>query len=117
MRNQDPGMIILEMNGWRSAVISNSMSMGADQVAGCRQMKGGVAGSSGGSEASGVLGVLGYEYGSTIRKCGDEDENLNLRFVTEFFVALSLCHFVTMCSTGNCDPKEYPGKLYFIYSR
>jgi hypothetical protein len=40
MRNQDPGMIILEMNGWRSAVISNSMSMGADQVAGCRQMKG-----------------------------------------------------------------------------
>jgi hypothetical protein len=39
MKDEDSGMIRSEMSGWRSAVISNSMSMGADPVAGCRQIE------------------------------------------------------------------------------
>ncbi|KGO71743.1 hypothetical protein PITC_027560 [Penicillium italicum] len=40
MKNEESGMIIFELNGWKSAVISNSISMVADQVTGCRQTKG-----------------------------------------------------------------------------
>ena len=39
MKNEESGMNTFEMNGRRTAVISDLISMVADQVAGCRETK------------------------------------------------------------------------------